>query len=372
MSDEMDQLMDSRALLEEYCGNGFDGELGYDATGETAAISEPTIRLRPALEIAATPLQATWLLKPYIERAALILAFGAEGTLKSFVALHWALCVAALGHTVVYLHAEGRGLWKRLRAWCLWHRPQEPWTEVLGTMPFHAAERPLNLSSASVIESLTREIDKVGTPAFVVVDTMTRNSDGKLEKSNEDATAYLNQLDTMIRARYGSSVLFVHHVGHTNRERARGPFSLTASTDANFRFDRPDPSQLVITVTSGRMKDCEPPPPFGLRGEVVQIPGVAEEDGNPVTSLAVQPTIHVPAAVRKAPSGKNQQLLLGAIREHVRSTGSKLVTSIDLAAIANAQQLRSKRLPECRKALVRDGWICESVGGITFLEDPPQ
>ncbi len=294
--------------------------------------------------------------------------YGAEGTLKSFVALHWALSIALAGHSVIYLHAEGRGLWKRLRAWCLANHPDREWDDVLATVPWYAVQRPLNLSSAAEVATLIAAIETCGRrPALVVVDTITRNSDGAVERSNEDATAYLNFLDQQIRTRYRSSVIFVHHIGHTNKDRARGPYTLTASTDANFRFERPDPIALSVTVYSGRMKDSEPPPPFTIDAQVISIPGCFEEDGTSVTSLAARHSDRAPVVFKAPPKGKNQQLLLGALREHVRKSGTPLISTIDLRAIGIAQGLTRKRLPEVRASLERDGWIREAVGGITLL-----
>ena len=45
---------------------------------------------------------------------------------------------------------------------------------------------------------------------------------------------YLNGLDQCIRARYGCSLILIHHIGHAVRDRARGPFGLIGNTDANF------------------------------------------------------------------------------------------------------------------------------------------
>lgn len=335
------------------------------------AIDRRLIVLNSALSIAMRPTRATWLLKPFLERGAMVLMVGAEGSYKSFLALDWALRIAVNGEAVLFLHAEGRGLWKRLRAWCLCHCQQKPWSETLNGIPFLAVERPLNLTAADVMEQLRQAISSLGKkPVLVVVDTMTRNSDGTIERSNEDATAYLNRLDQSIRAPYGATVLLIHHVGHSNKDRARGPFSLIASTDANFLLERTDPQRRTVTVRSGRMKDCEPPPPFEFEAQVVELDELAE-DGKPETSLALRATGREPATSRRAPVGRNQQQLLGALREHARSSGSLIVSTLDLQSIAKAQGLGRKRLPEVRASLQRDGWITECTGGIKLIEDTP-
>jgi hypothetical protein len=63
--------------------------------------------------------------------------------------------------------------------------------------------------------------------------------------------------------------------------------------------------------------------------------------------------------------------LLGAIREHVRTTQTPVVTSIDLLAIGKAQGMNRQRVPEARRGLERDGWIVEAVGGIRLVEVSP-
>jgi KaiC/GvpD/RAD55 family RecA-like ATPase len=327
--------------------------------------------LRSALEIALRPSRANWLLKPHLPSGAMVLMYGAEGTFKSFLALDWALRVARNGEAVVFLHAEGRGLWKRLRAWASHHCPRQPWVDTLNGLPFLAVERPLNLSVDSVLHDLTAAVDGTGRrPALVVVDTISRNSDGRVERSNEDANVYLNRLDQGIRASYGASVVLVHHIGHAARDRARGPFTLTGSTDCNFRLERPDLARRTVNVISGRMKDCEPPEPFELEAEVVTL-DEADEDGQPETSLVLRATGTPPAAMRQEPKGRSQQLLLGALRERVRANGCEMVSSLELLAMGKAHGLSRKRLPEARNALARDGWLTETVGGVKLLKARP-
>jgi hypothetical protein len=341
------------------------------ANGNGHEESRPRILLRSALEIAGNPCRTPWLLRPYIPRAAMVLLYGEEGSLKSFLALDWALQVAQLGSTVIYLHAEGSGLWKRLRAWAVRHYPGKAWAETLNVLPFLAVERPLNLSADAVLLELQVAISELGrAPALIVVDTLSRNSDGTPEGSTADATKYLNRLDQGIRAPFGASVILVHHVGHAARDRARGPIVFTANTEANFRIERPDPKRLAINVISGRMKDGPPPDPFELEAEVITLDEV-DEQGTPETSLALRATGAVPAVGRREPKGRNQQLFLGALREHVRAAGCDVISTVDLLAIAKAQKLSRQRLPEVRAALQRDGWLAESVGGVRLLGDTP-
>jgi hypothetical protein len=331
---------------------------------------KPSIPLRSALEIATTPASANWLLKPYVERMANILMVGAEGTFKSILALHWALTIAMSGELVIYLSAEGRGLWKRLRAWAIHHYPMQPWSQTLNDAAFLALERPINLSSADTIALLTDTIDRLGRkPVFVVNDTITRNSDGGVERSNEDAMMYLNGQDQQIRARYGASVLLIHHVGHGARDRARGPFSLIASTDANFLLERPDVTRPLVTVKAGRMKDCEPPPPFELEAHVVTLDEL-DEDGNPETSIVLRPTGNLPMS-RPALTGKNQKSLLAELERLAALPGQVGIwTEGQLREIGRGLGMGKQSARDAVLSLRTLKYFTETVGGSRLSHFP--
>lgn len=342
------------------------GQKGSNGTADEGA-EKPSVTLSSALMIASNPPRAEWLHRPYIERGAMILLVGAEGCYKSFLALHWAMTVASAAEFVVYLSAEGRGLWRRLRAWCLHHYPQQTWSETLNGLPLLALERPLNLSSLGTIQALTEGIDAVsdtrGRPALIVVDTITRNSDGSLERSNEDALLYLNGLDQLIRARYGCAVILIHHIGHQNRDRARGPFALIGNTDANFLIERPDPTRPVVTVRSGRMKDCEPPAPFELEAHVVEL-DETDEDGKPVTSLVLKGTGTAPAIARPKAAGKNQEKALAALREWAgQNAAADVIATDELSGLLKRQGLQRSRRFEVTEYLVNVRVLTPSVSG---------
>lgn len=341
------------------------------ASGHGRPVDPPPLVLRSALEIAAQPQTALWLLKGLVECNALLLMFGELGSLKSFLALDWALQIADAGHPVIYLHAEGRGLWRRLRAWAMYRYPDDAWEKTLERLPFHAIERPVNLSADLVVLTLQAVIqEKLGQtkPALIVVDTMSRNSDGSVERSSEDATIYLNRLDNALRATYQCSVLLVHHVGHTNQDRARGPYVLMANTDCNYSVERPDKDKLEIVLKVGRMKDTESPPPMQYVAEVVEL-DVKEEDGRQATSLLLRSTGTAPAAAKKP--GKNQQKSLTAIVEWARThPAAGHISTVEAVELLKAQGLRDRqRRHECMTYLVAAGVLTPAVGGHTLNRD---
>ena len=343
---------------------------GSSAIVHSGAPSGKSIVLRPVLAIAHEPRSAVWLLKGQVERMAMILLYGAEGTYKSFLALHWAMQIAISGECVIYLSAEGRGLWKRLRAWCTHHYPEQPWADLLNGLPLFALERPINLSSIEVVTALIAAIDELGrAPALIVVDTITRNSDGSIERSNEDATAFLNLLDQQVRARYRCSILFLHHIGHAIKDRARGPYALTASTDANFRIDRPDVTKPLVTISSGRMKDCEPPAPLEMEAHVVTLDAL-DDDGKPETSVVLRPTGYVPAN-RPVVSGKNQKKLLAELERLIGESGRVGIwTEGELREIARGLGIQKQSARDAVHGLRALGYFVPCVGGSRLAYDP--
>ncbi len=326
------------------------------------------IHLRSAADLATNPVAIQWLVKPYLERNSMAVLFGELGSLKSFLALHWALSVAAgkVGamHPVAYLSAEGRGLGKRVRGWARHHL--DDGEANLPKLPFYAVEHPINLSAPTAVDELVRALDAVDvTPALIVVDTLSRNSDGRVEGSTEDATSYLNLVDSELRARYAACVLLVHHVGHENKQRARGPYVFLANTDANFRVDRPDPDRLAVVVTAGRLKDAETPAPTEFEGVVTDLDEL-DDDGRPVTTLAIRPTGNAPTPQdRPRAVGRKQAAALAALTEWCRVHSQQAVIASDeLRGVLEAQDVRSKyQRRDAVKYLVDVGVLTPSVGG---------
>jgi len=88
-----------------------------------------------------------------------------------------------------------------------------------------------------------------------------------------------------LRRRYGCTILVVHHTGHADKNRARGAIALKAALDAEYRLSNND-AGLKLSAT--KMKDAETPKPLSLELVSVELPGVVDDYGNPVTSAAVE------------------------------------------------------------------------------------
>lgn len=332
-------------------------------------------RLRQAADIVASPLPAAWLLRPYLEQMVLALLFGELGTLKTFVTLDMLLSIAAGrswgGSTfvvkpqpVVYVSAEGRGLEKRLRAWARYH------TVDLSKLPFYAIEHPLDLSNEAGLDALVADITALDiVPAIVCIDTLSRNKGPLDENVAADMSTFLGLLDRKLRQLYKCSVLIVHHVGHSAKERGRGSYTLMSDTDANYLVERPDPKELTIRLTTGRLKDSESPAPLFLKARVVEL-GTEDEDGEPETSLVLLPTDEWPAEVRRGPTGKQQTALLKRLEDQHRA-GITSWTTTEIRRIAGTRMEKSSA-KSAQIGLVTRGFLKEIADGRLQLNDPPQ
>ncbi len=346
-------------------------EIGMpDVEAVYGAIPKPKpILIKSAEELTASIHTAIWLLEPYLERNSSVLIFGDLGTFKSFLGLHWGLSVALLGHPVLYLSAEGKGLGRRIKGWAR-DRFGEEWQTRLRQLPFFGIEQPLNLSAQLVVGSLLETIEEGAIePALIVVDTISKNSDGRIEASTEDATAYLNLLDCELRDQFECCLALVHHTGHQEKQRARGPYALMANTDAAFRIDRPDLDAMTITVTAGRMKDCEPPAPFSLAARVVDV-GDLDPNGKPITTLVLGPTETV-AAKPKRPTGKAQRSILSELERRQRNgEGPPVWTIDDVRRFAKEQGIIKSTAHSAIQALVDSGFLKQTVGGLALGYTP--
>jgi hypothetical protein len=335
---------------------------------------EPRIKLRQAAEIVAEPVSAAWLLRPYLEQMVLALMYGELGTLKSFVTLDMLLHVAAgkpWGNSnfsvnpqpVVYVSAEGKGLAKRLHAWSIHHSID------LVTIPFYAIEQALDLSTAEGLDELIDTIHALKIePRVVAIDTLSRNVGPLDENATGEMAGFLNALDAKVRQPLRCSVLLVHHVGHGAKERARGSYVLMGNTDANFFLERPDPLELTIKITTGRLKDSDSPPPIFFKAKVVEL-GALDEDNQPQTSLVLLPTNDF-VEKKRPPGGQKQRALLRLLCEE-HSKGPTTWDQATIRKLARDQLQMSKSTAQsCVDALIDHGHLKLTIGGLV-LADPP-
>jgi hypothetical protein len=270
----------------------------------------PRIKLTRADQIEVRPPQ--WLLRGMIERDSFALIFGDPGCGKSFLAIDWACRIATgtpwHGHAVkrgpvVYVAGEGQqGFGRRIQAWSEHHGVS------LENMPLYSAPA-VAIPDPSDVAALIETIDfhvavgaaAVGNPSLVVIDTLARCFGGDDESATQDMNKFVAACD-VIRRRYGCTILVVHHAGHGDKSRARGAIALKAALDTEYRLE--NDNGLLLTAT--KMKEAEMPPPLAMKLVSVTLPDMLDDDGNPVTSAAIE-VLDTSAIIAKATAASQEK-----------------------------------------------------------------
>jgi len=229
------------------------------------AVDEQTrarFRLLSVSELLALPAPA-WLLERYLPIGGLSVLYGAPGSGKSFVALAWALSVAAgqpwidsqtVQGRVIYVAAEGSsGLGKRIAAY----------TDSRALTPdgIQFIREPVNLGEPRDVDALVAGA-AAAQPALVVIDTLSRCMESLDENSPEDMGRVIAGVDRIRRAT-GAHVVLVHHAGWSTNERPRGHSSLVCAADAVFLLKN-DTGVLTLEFSKPH-KDAPPIEPLQLR-----------------------------------------------------------------------------------------------------------
>jgi len=233
-----------------------------------------------------------WLVRDYLELDSIALVYGAPGGGKSFMTVDLAASVAMgqpwMGHKVnqgrvFYIAGEGHnGLARRFRAWEVAREHSlAPGQLFKSAGAMQVLDEELVIEVANQIAQTCAD----APPAMVVIDTLARNFGAGDENSTEDMSRFITHVDRHLRQRFNCCVLIVHHSGH-NMERARGSSALKAAVDAEYEISKDDAGNVKLRTT--KMKDAELPPELLLKLKGVELPGLTDEDGEPVTSAVLE------------------------------------------------------------------------------------
>jgi hypothetical protein len=316
------------------------------------------IVLRHIEEIVAEEREPEWLIDDILEEKVLAVLAGPRGTLKSFVAIDWAMQVAARDLPCVILAAEGRGLGNRVGAWLNQHRESLD----LSTLQLTGYEVAINLNSAIELELLREALGNLPTaPKLIVIDTFSKFSAGIDENSNGEVASYLAGLSSL-RDEFGCTILLVAHSGHGDAKRPRGANALMSNPDCEYIVEL---SGMTVTVTRDRFKDTPSLPPLTYEAKVIDL-GRTDKKGRPVTSLALIPG-ETPARTSVPPAkgnGSHQKNMVVALKEWIRAHPEAThITSIDVRSICKAQKIDRRRQSEIVNFLVANRVLTPSVGG---------
>lgn len=195
--------------------------------------------------------------------------------------------------------------------------------------------------------------------ALLIVDTLARAMPGGDESSGEDMGAVVRHAD-LIRGQTGAHLMFIHHCGKDAARGARGHSSLRAACDTEIEVSGTEGTR---TAKVTKQRDHASGDAFGFDLEAVVLG--EDEDGDEIRTCVVRDA-DAPLARRHEPSGRNQQLMLGAVRQYVAEHGD-LIATPTWHDLCRAQGMAKSRWAETREALVKAGWLIESVGGLRYV-----
>lgn len=263
-----------------------------------------------------------WLIKGWVQSNALMMCFGESGAGKTFFVLDLALTIASgmtdwHGHRVkpgpvVYLAGEGHyGLKARIAAWV--HERGRDVDDI------YVSESACDLNTAEGYSRVVREInDYEARPVLIVVDTLNRFLLGDENKA-DDARSLIDACGKLMQ-QYRCSVLIVHHTGVSPdaRTRARGSSAFKGAMDVELLVEAVAGGAIKVTQT--KSKDAESPTPLCFDKIQTTVPGWYDDDGDPVTSVVLEPA-DLGERTEPKKRGKTAQRGMDAYEQAARTKG---------------------------------------------------
>ena len=257
----------------------------WDASDCIAEGEDPTIIINSAIALPAQPkprirllkvselenlAPPSWLIADVITEFGLSMIWGRSGSLKSFIALDMALCIATGQEwhgkkvkpgRVIYLAAEGsHGLagraigWRKTRGRDL----PEPNFELIP----HGLTLVKEDDMTALIEALQADSQPI---AFIVVDTMSRTFGGGNPNQPADMNLYVTAADRL-REAINTHVMVVHHGGKDTDKNELGNEGLRNASDTVIHVRRKQELvELINEAPKGKQKDAEEFKPITLR-----------------------------------------------------------------------------------------------------------
>ena len=224
----------------------------FDPDAEDAGGFEDEYLDRDQLNDLPTPRP---LIDGVLSRHTYALTIGRDGTLKSLLALDWALCLATgkswQGRVVeqvrvLFIAGEGAyGLPARIEAW------EHAWGTEIDPKWFTVRRSAVNLfKPGPAFDDLLDRV-RVDGYGLVIIDTLRRASSGA-EGNGSDMGVVIDNVEKVKRATTDGSVLVIAHTGKTDED-ARGFSGIEDDADTVWHAKRIDHGRLALKNT--KMKD---------------------------------------------------------------------------------------------------------------------
>lgn len=224
--------------------------------------------------------EVEYLIEGHIPSDGVTLVYGDSGAFKSFVAVDLAYCVATGREwhgfevkqgPVLYIVGEGgQGIRKRARAW-------RKANGVDTDSPIWFWTVPVAFSVKDQIALVQEAVSQIATaegrpPVMLIVDTLARCFGPGDENTQKNMNRFLAGVDVAMHHKGARVVL--HHVGHKDKDRARGSYALIAALDANIHVRRVETAgngRPGCILESRKQRDDEKPEPLAFATEVISL-----------------------------------------------------------------------------------------------------
>lgn len=305
-------------------GEGLDWNDVYLARGPeyTRKALEPTSVLDQVVFPDETTIstKANYIVKNWISDDSMSIVFGPSNVGKTFFCQDLAWHVAAnqpwlgnkvKGGPVLYLQTEGGLSWQaRIAALREKYPDHKDVRLAIRAAPINLFNSEEDIQTVkAILEEMAR---KYGPVRMLVVDTISRATQGQLdENSNTDAAQFIANLD-QLKKDTGVHVMLVGHSGkgHTTGKAngLRGASAFRAASDTEIELSI-DEDNGVRTATTTKQRDMETGREFNFILEPRQM-GV-DDDGDAITTCTIRTATKDEVAEKKRGkvSGPNQKLL---------------------------------------------------------------
>lgn len=274
-----------------------------------------------------------WLIDNFIHKGDVAVIYGPASSGKSFLALDWALTLAAdklwldkhkvACAPVIYMAGEGGpSIYKRIEAWLAFHELRDIDTAYFHLKPLPLREEEAIASIEQTLEAFDHKDGDYGMyPGLLVVDTLSQFFSGGDEVS-PDMTQFVTNMRRLAR-NTGAAVLIVHHTNKGGKSE-RGHTSLRCNVEVMFQVQAVrDKSQIIgIKLVNDKQKDDPEAKPVTLMLEPSKRSLVIARGGE-------TPEAEAKPAAPKQPSAESMVSWLAARPEGATFTEWMLGTRVE-------------------------------------------
>lgn len=267
-----------------------------------------------------------YLVAKLLPEGSFALILGPWASLKSFLSLDLALCIAyglpwqgrdVQQGPVLYIAGEGAaGLGRRIRAWRAVHCVEDQ------AAPFRLLPLAVSLMQpqqvARIVATMAAIAEAEGAPLrLVVIDTLARSMIGGDENTALDMGRAVAGIDELRQV--GCCTLTVHHMGKDKDRGARGSSALPGAADTMIEVER---SEMRLTVKVTKQKEDEEGDPIELEARKVGLDGGEPQEGAPTSLVLVGADAGAsPSRSRTGRLSGDQAVALDILRDALASSG---------------------------------------------------